>query len=51
MTIEHQGWSRPYLDEVSKAGLDGVIWQAFAALLPVQGGVIGDERTYDHALA
>jgi GMP synthase (glutamine-hydrolysing) len=37
-----------YLDEIRKAGLYDVIWQAFAVLLPVQTvGVMGDGRTYD----
>ncbi|MCI5044834.1 MAG: glutamine-hydrolyzing GMP synthase [Aquisalinus sp.] len=41
-----------YLDEIRKAGLYDVIWQAFSVLLPVRTvGVMGDERTYDHVLA
>ncbi len=41
-----------YLDEIRKAGLYDVIWQAFAVLLPVQTvGVMGDQRTYDSVLA
>jgi GMP synthase (glutamine-hydrolysing) len=41
-----------YLDEIREAGLYDVIWQAFAALLPVRTvGVMGDGRTYDYALA
>ncbi|MCE1237109.1 MAG: glutamine-hydrolyzing GMP synthase [Hyphomicrobiales bacterium] len=41
-----------YLDEIRKAGLYDVIWQAFAVLLPVQTvGVMGDYRTYDYVLA
>ena len=41
-----------YLDEIRKAGLYDVIWQAFAVLLPVRTvGVMGDERSYDYALA
>ncbi len=41
-----------YLDEIRKAGLYDVIWQAFAVLLPVRSvGVMGDHRTYDHVLA
>jgi len=41
-----------YIDEIKKAGLYDVIWQAFAVLLPVRTvGVMGDERTYDHVLA
>ena len=40
-----------YLDEIRKAGLYDVIWQAFAVLLPVRTvGVMGDYRTYDHVL-
>jgi GMP synthase (glutamine-hydrolysing) len=41
-----------YLDEIRKAGLYDVIWQAFAVLLPVRTvGVMGDGRTYEHVLA
>ena len=41
-----------YLDEIRKAGLYDVIWQAFAVLLPVRTvGVMGDSRSYDNALA
>ncbi|MFO1033794.1 MAG: glutamine-hydrolyzing GMP synthase [Hyphomicrobiales bacterium] len=41
-----------YLDEIRKAGLYDVIWQAFAVLLPVHTvGVMGDGRTYDRVLA
>jgi GMP synthase (glutamine-hydrolysing) len=41
-----------YLDEIRKAGLYDVIWQAFAVLLPVKTvGVMGDSRTYDNVLA
>ncbi|MBM3489956.1 MAG: glutamine-hydrolyzing GMP synthase [Alphaproteobacteria bacterium] len=41
-----------YLEEIRKAGLYDAIWQAFAVLLPVRTvGVMGDDRTYDHALA
>ena len=41
-----------YLDEIRKAGLYDVIWQAFAVLLPVRTvGVMGDHRTYDHVCA
>jgi GMP synthase (glutamine-hydrolysing) len=41
-----------YLDEIRKAGLYDVIWQAFSVLLPVQTvGVMGDGRTYDRVLA
>jgi len=41
-----------YLDEIRKAGLYDVIWQAFAVLLPVQTvGVMGDGRSYDYVCA
>jgi GMP synthase (glutamine-hydrolysing) len=41
-----------FLDEIRKAGLYDVIWQAFAVLLPVKTvGVMGDDRTYDHVCA
>ncbi len=41
-----------YLEEIRRAGLYDVIWQAFAVLLPVRTvGVMGDYRTYDHVLA
>ena len=41
-----------FLDEIRKAGLYDVIWQAFAVLLPVRTvGVMGDGRTYDMACA
>ncbi|MFY8040906.1 MAG: glutamine-hydrolyzing GMP synthase [Bosea sp. (in: a-proteobacteria)] len=41
-----------YLEEIRRAGLYDVIWQAFAVLLPVKTvGVMGDGRTYDHVLA
>ena len=39
-------------DEIDKAGLHDELWQAFAVLLPVQTvGVMGDERTYENAVA
>jgi GMP synthase (glutamine-hydrolysing) len=41
-----------FLDEIRRAGLYDVIWQAFAVLLPVRTvGVMGDGRTYDMACA
>jgi GMP synthase (glutamine-hydrolysing) len=41
-----------YLDEIRRAGLYDVIWQAFAVLLPVQTvGVMGDGRTYEFVCA
>lgn len=41
-----------YLAEIRAAGLYDEIWQAFAVLLPVRTvGVMGDERSYDYALA
>jgi GMP synthase (glutamine-hydrolysing) len=40
------------VDEIRKAGLYDELWQAFAVFLPVQSvGVMGDERTYDNAIA
>ncbi|MCB0320824.1 MAG: glutamine-hydrolyzing GMP synthase, partial [Bdellovibrionales bacterium] len=41
-----------YLQEVRAAGLYEQIWQSFAVLLPVNTvGVMGDERTYENAVA
>jgi GMP synthase (glutamine-hydrolysing) len=41
-----------YLDQIRRHGLYDDIWQAFAAILPMRTvGVMGDGRTYDHALA
>ncbi|MBI5233487.1 MAG: glutamine-hydrolyzing GMP synthase, partial [Deltaproteobacteria bacterium] len=40
------------LEEIKSAGIYKDIWQAFAVLLPVKTvGVMGDERTYENALA
>ncbi|MFQ5780393.1 MAG: glutamine-hydrolyzing GMP synthase, partial [Nitrospiria bacterium] len=39
-------------DEIRKAGLYQSIWQAFTVYLPIQSvGVMGDERTYENAIA
>jgi len=41
-----------YIDEIRKAGLYDVIWQAFTVLLPVRTvGVKGDARSYEYACA
>jgi GMP synthase (glutamine-hydrolysing) len=41
-----------FLEEIHAAGLYDAIWQAFAVLLPVRTvGVMGDNRTYEHACA
>jgi GMP synthase (glutamine-hydrolysing) len=40
------------LEELERAGVYEEIWQAFAAFLPVQSvGVMGDERTFEYAIA
>jgi GMP synthase (glutamine-hydrolysing) len=40
-----------YIDEIRRAGLYDVIWQAFAVILPVKTvGVMGDFRTYEHVV-
>ncbi len=39
-------------EEIRAAGLYDEIWQAFAVYLPIQSvGVMGDERTYENAIA
>jgi GMP synthase (glutamine-hydrolysing) len=39
------------IEEIRRAGLYDEIWQAFAVFLPIQSvGVMGDERTYEHAI-
>ena len=41
-----------YREEIAKAGLDGELNQYFAALTNMRSvGVMGDERTYDYAIA
>lgn len=43
---------RIVMAEVREAGLETVIWQSFAVLLPVRSvGVMGDGRTFDEAVA
>jgi len=40
------------VEEIRRAGLYDKLWQAFAVYLPVQSvGVMGDERTYENAIA
>jgi GMP synthase (glutamine-hydrolysing) len=40
------------IEEIRRAGLYDRIWQAFAVYLPISSvGVMGDERTYEHAIA
>jgi GMP synthase (glutamine-hydrolysing) len=39
-------------DEMRQSGWYAKVWQSFAVLLTVQSvGVMGDERTYEHAIA
>ena len=41
-----------FISSLKKAGLYDKVWQAGAIFLPVQSvGVMGDERTYEHAVA
>ncbi len=41
-----------FIEEIRAAGLYDVIWQAYAALLPVRSvGVMGDNRTYEATCA
>ena len=43
---------RIVVDEVRSAGWYEKLWQAFAVFLPVRSvGVMGDGRTYEHAIA
>ena len=40
------------IEEIRRAGVYGEIWQAFTVFLPIQSvGVMGDERTYENAIA
>jgi len=40
------------LEEMKRSGFYRKTWQSFAVLLPIQTvGVMGDERTYEHAVA
>jgi len=40
------------IEEIRRAGWYDEIWQAFAVFLPIQSvGVMGDERTYENAIA
>ena len=40
------------VEEIKKAGLYYKIWQSFPVLLPIKSvGVMGDERTYENAIA
>ena len=39
------------IDEIKNSGLYNDLWQAFCVLLPIKTvGVMGDERTYEHAV-
>ena len=47
-----QNVDKIYIDSLRAAGLYDQVWQAGAVLLPVKSvGVMGDERTYDYAVA
>jgi GMP synthase (glutamine-hydrolysing) len=40
-----------FIEELKTSGYYHEVWQAFVVLLPVQTvGVMGDERTYEHAV-
>jgi GMP synthase (glutamine-hydrolysing) len=40
------------IEEIRRSGVYEEIWQAFAVFLPIQSvGVMGDERTYENAIA
>ncbi len=40
------------LEEIRRAGLYDQVWQSFAILLPIKSvGVMGDQRTYENAIA
>jgi GMP synthase (glutamine-hydrolysing) len=40
------------IEEIRRAGVYDEIWQAFTVFLPIQSvGVMGDERTYENAIA
>jgi GMP synthase (glutamine-hydrolysing) len=40
------------MEEIRAAGLYRELWQSFAVLLPIRSvGIMGDKRTYDHAIA
>lgn len=41
-----------FIDNLRSSGLYDQVWQAFVVLLPIQSvGVMGDERTYENAVA
>lgn len=41
-----------FIEELRRSNLYDAVWQAFTVLLPVQSvGVMGDERTYENAIA